>query len=287
VHGSWFDPSNPVVKYSGCLKEAECAWMEAEAARADLVLVLGTSLGGLFADQVATACAERAATGGALGAAIVNLQQTAQDGRMSLRMSGRSDGVLAALLAELGLPPLAEPPRAVGCPAADCVLVPYGADGLRLAGGSGAPRMWLDLRDGAKVKLSVGHNCQGARQPTTIHIGSRKGQTFQGKPIPNAGAHPGRGTSLGRDESTCSIRLSIESASMRLGIWWLEAAVRGGPAMLPVVNQTPSFEGSAAPPPPKAGGRAAAPAHAPPPPKSKTPAGGAKTKTAKPKPKKK
>ena len=31
---------------------------------------------------------------------------------------------------------------------------------------------------------------------------------------------------------------------MKLGIWWLEAAARGGPAMLPVVNQRPAFEDS-------------------------------------------
>merc|ERR1719240_758830 len=59
VHGSWYDPSNPVVKYSGSLKDAECEWMERETLHADLVLVMGTSLGGLFADQVATECATR------------------------------------------------------------------------------------------------------------------------------------------------------------------------------------------------------------------------------------
>ena len=57
IHGSWYDPSNPVIKYSGSLKAHEAAWMESEMEQADLVLVLGTSLGGLNADQVVTECA--------------------------------------------------------------------------------------------------------------------------------------------------------------------------------------------------------------------------------------
>lgn len=31
---------------------------------------------------------------------------------------------------------------------------------------------------------------------------------------------------------------------MRLGIWWLEAAARGGPKTLPIVNAKPEFEAS-------------------------------------------
>ena len=31
---------------------------------------------------------------------------------------------------------------------------------------------------------------------------------------------------------------------MRLGIWWLEAAARGGPKTLPIVNAEPEFEAS-------------------------------------------
>merc|ERR1712072_465886 len=59
VHGSWYDPSNPVVKYGGSCSPHFEDWMRCEAENADLVLVLGTSLGGLYADQVATKAAER------------------------------------------------------------------------------------------------------------------------------------------------------------------------------------------------------------------------------------
>ena len=96
VHGSWYDPSNPVVKYHGSLKDYECEWMEQLTEGSDLVLVMGTSLGGLYADQVATRCAYRAlgvgkAPGGScLGTVIINLQQVreaphATNGRLGFR----------------------------------------------------------------------------------------------------------------------------------------------------------------------------------------------------------
>merc|ERR1712054_477188 len=91
IHGSWFDPSNPVVKYSGSLKDDLYPWMQDDAKTADLVIVLGTSLGGLNADQVPNRCADRSLTGekygegGALGTVIINLQQTPRDGMATLR----------------------------------------------------------------------------------------------------------------------------------------------------------------------------------------------------------
>merc|ERR1719375_1886404 len=108
IHGSWYDPSNPVVKYSGTLHSRACPWMENDAETADLVIVLGTSLGGLNADQVATNAARRSlprfqgGPRGALGTVCINLQQTSEDGEMTLRLFGRSDDLLPILLQELG-----------------------------------------------------------------------------------------------------------------------------------------------------------------------------------------
>ena len=81
--------------------------MEEDSETADLVLVLGTSLGGLYADEVATHTAARTCDAGGgddgpLGAVCVNLQQTEQDGKMSLRLFATTDETLAMLLAELG-----------------------------------------------------------------------------------------------------------------------------------------------------------------------------------------
>lgn len=290
VHGSWFDPSNPVVKYSGCLKREECEWMEREASHAgecgrsyptttartfsndsphyrgplsrtglpdsrsppmsarrllaDLVLVMGTSLGGLNADQVASACAKRSLSGLSLGSALVNLQQTEQDGKMTLRAFCTTDDFLRLLLPAVGLQPLESPHMSLA-PKFDvnrCVLVPYDASGRRIdPGAPAARRMWLDLSDGAKVRLFDGHNCQGAQQPSSIHIGANKGAKFKGKPIANPGK--GFGVVKAREDDACCLRVIVDGASFSLGLWWIDAAARGGPAHLPVVNQAPRFEG--------------------------------------------
>lgn len=272
VHGAWYDPSNPVVKYCGSLRSAEAEWMEEEAEAADLVLVMGTSLGGLYADCVATRCANRASMdlerGAAdpyetcLGTVIINLQQTAQDRLMTLNFKSKSDDLLVKLAAALGLASAlpAHPKTNARFSTVQCALVPYDCHGLRLPPGSAAPKMWLDLQPGAKVRLltdkdgAAAHNCQGAKQPNTIHIGSTKGQMFADKPIPRAGSCPGYGTVKRREEETATLFVDIEGVSCRLGLWWLEAAARGGPAKLPLVNQSPKYEGTRDP----SGGKKAA-----------------------------
>lgn len=195
---------------------------------------MGTSLSGLNADRMATCPAARSATGGSLGFVIINIQQTPHDGLASLRLNAKSDDVFPALLAALALPPL--PPSARTCideftHLPDRVAVPYDGAGRRLTDGAGSLRgqrlMWLDLRDGAAVKLTDGHNVQGAQQPGMMHIGK--------------GAK-GVGTVVRRDPATCSVALNIEGVAMRLGLWWIEAAARGGPARLPIVNVQPTYQ---------------------------------------------
>merc|ERR1719399_323586 len=76
IHGSWFDPSNPVVKYSGTLRGDLFEDMGTQADTADLVLVCGTSLTGLNADQCVTNTAQRSTRGLALGSVIISPQRT-------------------------------------------------------------------------------------------------------------------------------------------------------------------------------------------------------------------
>jgi len=232
IHGSWYDPSNPVVKYSGTLKEEQYPWMQEDAQTADLVLVLGTSLGGLNADQVATNPAHRSVDGDALGTVMINLQQTAQDGKATLRLFGKSDMCLELLLLEFGLKNIKRTPATFKKEAH--VLVPYDKDGKRTTNGD---KMWLDLRDNAKIKLTPGHNVQGAQQPAYMHIGAKKPITLPSGAVRKNG--PGHGSVIGRDDATCSLKLNIEGVVMTLGQWWIEAAMRGGPASLPVVNIKP------------------------------------------------
>ena len=42
-------------------------------------------------------------------------------------------------------------------------------------------------------------------------------------------------------EEACVV-LGVEGATMRLGLWWLDVAVRGAVEQLPLVNAKPLFE---------------------------------------------
>lgn len=214
--------------------------MEDDAETADLVLVIGTSLGGLSADQVPNDTAERSESdkpylgrnGGALGAVIINLQQTTRDGGMTLKISGKSDDVLRKVVKELGVDPV--PAHAVRWNPVNSMLVPYDRNGKLLPKNSAEPKMWLDFSDQAKVKICPGHNIQGAKQPIYMHIGRKK---------PYKGRAPGMGHGVViRREETHWV-LSIDGAGMRLGVWWLESAQSGALPFLPLVNLNPEYEG--------------------------------------------
>lgn len=208
--------------------------MEEDAETADLVLVLGTSLGGLSADCVATNSAYRSEAGQSLGSVMINLQQTPKDGMMTLRMFGKSDDILGMLVEELGLGPVVTKQPKWPTKAA---LVPYDADGVRLAGDSEAPRMWLDLSTGQKVRLTPGHNIQGAKQRQFMHIGADKPVKINGIMREPA---IGNGVVMRREQTHWNV--AIEGENMRLGIWWLDVAMRGAVDVLPIANLNPRFE---------------------------------------------
>jgi mono-ADP-ribosyltransferase sirtuin 6 len=134
IHGSWFDGRNPVVAMGGSMRRDLTRRLETWSESADLVLALGTSLSGLYADCVAESAAarwreERGAvragvqegtaptstgegeTGQASGNAttsvgglvIVSLTKTPLDGAAALRIYATLDEVLGRLADKLGL----------------------------------------------------------------------------------------------------------------------------------------------------------------------------------------
>lgn len=221
VHGSWYDPSNPVVKYSGCLRGDLFEDMERQAETADLVLVLGTSLTGLNADQCVTNAAVRSRHGNALGSVIISPQKTAQDGKAALRIFAKSDDVMLALAKEFGFGPRSiGRSRGVKCsadlfPKHNKVLVPYDKNGVR----SSTVQTYWDLSPGQSIRISSFNNLSGAHQPQDARITDKT-----------------VGTVNGRDPRSCSIGLNLGGVQKRMGLWWLETAMRGGVEYLPVVN---------------------------------------------------
>lgn len=221
IHGSWFDPSNPVVKYTGSLRGDLFDNMEEQAQTADLVLVLGTSLTGLNADQCVTETAMRSNEGAALGSVIISPQKTAQDGNAALRIFAKADDVMQALAKELGLGPRAfGRGRGVKCsadlfPKEDRVLVPYDKNGVR----SSTVMTYWDLSRGQKVRISSFNNLKAAHQPNDKGITSVT-----------------VGTVVGRDARACSFTISIGGTTKSLGLWWLLSAQHGAVEYLPIVN---------------------------------------------------
>eukprot|EP00041_Stephanoeca_diplocostata_P013980 m.251134 g.251134 ORF g.251134 m.251134 type:complete len:441 (-) comp19534_c0_seq31:124-1446(-) len=243
IHGSWYDPGNPVVKYNGSLHSLAYQWMVEDAKTADVALVIGTTLSGLNADRVVTDTCERSLRGDALGAVCINLQQTQHDDKMTLRMFGKSDKILQVLLRELdiddsGIFAAAGTSDARWRDLPSAVLVPYDKDGKRVQ--NPQKRMWLDLSNRAQVRLSPGYNIQGALQPGMMHIGAAKAtKSRTGTTLPPA---PGHGYVVQRSEEVCAFKLSIEGTRFTLGLWWLHAAMHGTVPRIPIVNLRPRFE---------------------------------------------
>jgi len=231
-----------------------------DADTADLVLVLGTSLSGLNADQMATKCAKRSRKGKSLGTVIVNLQQTPQDGGCTLRCFDKTDVVFQSLLKELGLK---APPANVKSYTSPTrrTLVPYDSKGRLVkrlintnatsvsdamdidSAPSPSPvsssferstskktpkpkrKMWLDLTNGAKVRLAKDNNVVGAKQPGYQNISA---DTV--------------GTVVSKEDRWSAYVIEIGGKRFLLGQWWVEAAAKGHITVLPIVNAFPQYE---------------------------------------------
>merc|ERR1712159_41206 len=117
-------------------------------------------------------------------------------------------------------------------------VVPYDREGRR----SDTAQMVLNLNDGQRVKITDGHNIQGAGQPHYLHIGADEPYTrpaaYGGQTLKNG---PGHGKVRNFSSSQSAFTLTIEGVSMQLGAWWLEAARRGHLETLPVVNIDPQM----------------------------------------------
>ena len=218
------DPSNPVMKPKGTIREDLFERMLADADSADLTLALGTSLRGTSCDIVAQGPAERSLTGGALGTVIISLQQTKMDGGATLRIFSDIERALKMLLKTLDMnftiPKLS-------LKVINYAQVPYDKDGQK----SDSKTICLNLTPGQKIKLNSNHNCQGSMQPGRLHI-------LGGESIVKNERQKtsGVGRVMRYSSAQMAWEMEIEGVKMLLGCWWMESAIKGRVNTLPVIN---------------------------------------------------
>lgn len=225
IHGAWFDPSNPVVPMTGTLRGDLMEDLLHWERKADLVLAMGSSLCGMNADRLVVTAGKRMAkaNNSCLGSVIVSLQQTPHDTTAALRIFATIDSVMALLAEEMRLdviPYRSVPgPSLYGVAKEDRVFrVPYDRHGQRTR--VRADQVPWDLRPGATVRVTTG---PGEGFEGTMGDRNSDGHFRVSLPLMREGAC---------DHGSCM-------TVYVLGWWWVEAALRGGCATLPIVNMRP------------------------------------------------
>jgi len=209
IHGGWYDPSNPPVKYTENLKSDLIELLKFESNQTDLLLVLGTSLSGMNADQIAEKIAGRNMRNQSLGIVIINLQQTRLDKSASLRIWSKLGDVFSELTKLLKLEDIENPLWVPRLNYNDDIFeIPYDTEG-KLSDISSK----LDLSIGATLKIV---------DPSA----------------PNYGASL---TVIEKDKSGDWVLLeSGEEGGInkrrRLHRWWIDVAHRGRIRQFPIVN---------------------------------------------------
>mmetsp|Transcript_7631 Transcript_7631/g.17580 ORF Transcript_7631/g.17580 Transcript_7631/m.17580 type:complete len:382 (-) Transcript_7631:59-1204(-) len=207
IHGAWFDPANPVVKFSGSLRGDLFQWMKTMEEEVDLCLCLGTSLSGMNADRMADTPARKSLRGKALGTVIINLQRTPMDDISSVRVWAKLDDAFRLLAQKLDL--VVKPTPPVLPHTRDIYNVPYNAAGQH----DPSVSMVWDLRRGSEVRISVPEACNAKM----------------------------KGTMIAKDsEGNFAVHLS-DGSRRRMGRWFVVAAVAGRLPQLPLVNIRPEI----------------------------------------------
>ena len=208
IHGAWYDPSNPVVQFSGSLRTDLFNWMLEAEEKADLCLCLGTSLSGMNADRMASTPAKRMIRGEKVfGTVIINLQQTRLDDKTSIRIWAKLDDVFSMLAQKLNLDMTPINPS-VDPRMKDKFAVPYDKDGNL----DHSKRMIWDLSTGSQITV---------RNPQASNF------NLSGK--------------VSGKDSEGNYLVIVGKSTRVLGRWWIHTAIKGAFHVLPFVNTSPSF----------------------------------------------
>ena len=218
IHGSWWDPSNPVVPMNGSLRGDLLNWLVEWEKKTDLSIAIGTSLCGMNSDRVITTPSEKFHNNGiGLGSVIIGLQQTQYDNICSLKIYGLIDDVMSLLAIEMGLN-INVANYQLNIPRNtlidnDIFLVPYDYSGNL---STTYNYNWC-LKKGTKVKVTNG--------PGKGYIGYVYDKTEEGDyeiALPIQREH--------------HVDQGKKMTIYKLGRWWIESATKGRINMLPIVN---------------------------------------------------
>jgi len=236
IHGAWFDPSNPVVPMEGTLRSENFSQLQKWASKAELVLAIGTSLCGMSADCVVEETSKRFSSlmkhqfrsnnnnnnielsNPCFGSVIIGFQRTQYDEKSSVRIFSDIDKFSRLLAKELGLtipstiPQFKVKNKYVVRP--NVYKVPYDAKG-EFTKNRNSMQEW-NLNVGASVEVTSG-----------------PGKGFVG-------------TIDSHHRDRIRVRLPAQREGSRLfgscwqtytlGKFWINSAVEGRIARLPIVN---------------------------------------------------
>ena len=215
IHGAWYDPSNPVVKFSGNLRGDLFDWMEQMEHRVDLCLCLGTSLSGMNADRMAKTPAKRMLKGeNVFGTVIINLQQTSLDSKTSIRVWAKLDDVFRMIAERLSLDMTSDYSPKLDKDMNHKYEIPYDVNGKR---DTGSKMIW-NLNIGQDIKICApgasNENCVGK----VVRIDK------EGNYVVNI------------EENK-----DVKNRRYCFGRWWILSAMAGTIPHLPLVNILPDF----------------------------------------------
>ena len=237
VHGSWYDPANPVVRGKGRLRGDLYSRLLREGEEADLVVVLGAQVtAGTVTEVLLQSAVQRSLAGLSLGCVLISPRQTELDGEATLRVFSSAQVVTRLLLQALSLPPSPGLPAGLQCGPAHSGRVRYDREGLR----SSTKTTVLNLSPGQRVRLSPGHNCQGSAQIKLRHILRPEPELEKTGRVLSAVQRQRRVEGQGRvvrfSPLQAAWELEVEGVKMLLGTWWMNAAINCSVDFLPIVN---------------------------------------------------
>mmetsp|Transcript_8805 Transcript_8805/g.10531 ORF Transcript_8805/g.10531 Transcript_8805/m.10531 type:complete len:425 (-) Transcript_8805:82-1356(-) len=227
IHGSRYDPSNPLVKKFGEARPDLCRTIEDECDKVDLCLALGTSLYGKSSDRIAILTGRKAEkkVKNIIGTVVINPCRTGHDNLSCLRIYASVDTVFRKLMERLKLPLGSElhccfkrhnnSSNNAFC-RKESFRLPYAKDGTRLMNSKTQGLMLLNLSVGSELRVT-----DGAHKGEIVKVVSREKAGHWQLQL-TTGPHVGE--------------------IKYLGLWWVQEASYGRVQKLPLVNKDPEFQ---------------------------------------------